>query len=178
MYSRDWATFDYKSAGKSINGDECLREYIIEPEASSCIRCVDMMRISTGIYSYENTSYKLKMYVILPSESRDKKKDIQESKLESLDGLFERLVRKWREERKFMSSIHDMAMTDSYQSIIGLGRDAVPLILRELKNRPDHWFWALKAITRQNPIKAEDAGNVKKMAQAWLELGDKQGWTL
>jgi hypothetical protein len=57
-----------------------------------------------------------------------------------------------------------------------MGPDAIPLILRELQRRPEHWFWALNAITREDPIDPEYAGNVRKMTQAWLEWGRERGY--
>ena len=68
-----------------------------------------------------------------------------------------------------------MAMLTPYQRIIGLGWPAVSLILQELHREPDQWFWALEAITEENPVPHEAAGNVSLMAQAWIEWGAKLG---
>ncbi len=68
-----------------------------------------------------------------------------------------------------------MAMLKPYQRIIGIGWPAVPLILEELRRDPDQWFWALEAITEENPVPKEAAGNVPIMAQAWVDWGMKQG---
>jgi hypothetical protein len=64
-----------------------------------------------------------------------------------------------------------MVMLPSYQKIIGMGWAAVPLMLEDLKNEPRHWFWALRAITDVNPVPPQDAGNVRKMADAWVKWG-------
>jgi hypothetical protein len=56
-----------------------------------------------------------------------------------------------------------------------MGWPAVPLILEELRREPDQWFWALEAITEQNPVPREVAGVVPKMAEAWIEWGKQQG---
>lgn len=45
----------------------------------------------------------------------------------------------------------EMAMHPAYQRIIGLGPEVAPLLLRELERQPDHWFWALKALTGADP---------------------------
>jgi hypothetical protein len=63
----------------------------------------------------------------------------------------------------------------SYQQIIGLGYAAVPLILCELKRRPADWFWALSAITREDPIKPEHAGNIAAMTDDWIQWGKDRG---
>jgi len=84
---------------------------------------------------------------------------------------FHALVEKWREERGPTSSATRMAMTPSYQQIIGMGQDVVPLILEEMRRRPDHWFWALQAITGEDPVRPENRGKVREMAFAWLLWG-------
>jgi hypothetical protein len=57
-----------------------------------------------------------------------------------------------------------------------MGREAVPYILEEFrKGRLDNWFWALYAITGENPITEEIAGDIEKMAEAWLQWGRKTG---
>jgi hypothetical protein len=94
----------------------------------------------------------------------------------SLEQKFERLVKWWREENRFTSSMTKLIMHQAYQQIIGIGPAAVPLIFRELQRNPDHWFWALTAITGDNPVKPEDAGDVERMTQAWLEWGKQHGY--
>ena len=59
--------------------------------------------------------------------------------------------------------------------IIGMGMPVVPLILEDLRRRPNHWFWALEAITEQNPVPPEELGKVQQMADAWIEWGIQQG---
>ena len=56
-----------------------------------------------------------------------------------------------------------------------MGYPVVPLILQELQHEPDQWFWALEAITQENPAPPEAAGNVRVMAQAWIEWGKQRG---
>ena len=76
-----------------------------------------------------------------------------------------------------MSSATDMAMLASYQRIIGLGPAVLPLIFRELEREPDHWFWALAAITDANPVPSESQGKVPEMAQAWIDWARREGIT-
>lgn len=92
---------------------------------------------------------------------------------------FQGLVNQWRAERGVMSSISEMSILPSYQKIIGMGEEAVALILTELRSEgddPDQWFWALKAITEANPVKPEDQGNFRKMAQAWFKWAEDEGY--
>ena len=88
---------------------------------------------------------------------------------------FHSLAERWRQETGMHSSIPKIAMHPAYQRIIGMGEKAVPLILQELQNQPDHWFWALNTITGENPIPPEAAGNIRLMTEAWLEWGKKKG---
>ncbi len=90
---------------------------------------------------------------------------------------FQRLATEWKRKSRHMSNTAQMAILPSYQRIIGMGMDAVPLILKELEREPDQWFWALEAITEADPVPAEAKGKVTLMAQAWLEWG-KQRWLL
>jgi hypothetical protein len=90
--------------------------------------------------------------------------------------LFQELAERWREERGPTSSTTDMALCPSYQRIIGMGPAAVPLLLRELELRPDHWFWALKSITGADPVPPASRGKVREMARLWLEWGRNQGY--
>jgi len=68
-----------------------------------------------------------------------------------------------------------MAMLPEYQRIIGMGSVAIPLILAELRREPNQWFWALSAITDENPVDPTAAGDVNRMADAWLEWGRNKG---
>ncbi|MHC5936689.1 hypothetical protein [Nostoc sp.] len=93
-----------------------------------------------------------------------------------LKDTFIKLTNQWRSETKHMSLMSDIILHTAYQQIIGMGTDAVPLILEELSREPEHWFWALRSITGANPIKPEDRGRLKKMAEAWLDWGRKHGY--
>jgi len=95
---------------------------------------------------------------------------------ETITRRFERLANQWKAERGPASSVRRMAMNPAYQQIIGMGNEAVSLILHELELKPDHWFWALMAITSANPIPHEDRGKIKKMAEAWVRWGKENGY--
>ncbi len=69
-------------------------------------------------------------------------------------------------------------MHPAYQQIIGMGQDAIPLILAEMKRKPGHWFWALKSITGEDPVLPEQRGRIKKMTEAWINWGRNQGYIL
>jgi len=67
-------------------------------------------------------------------------------------------------------------MHPAYQQIIGMGNPVVPLLLSELETTPDHWFWALNAITGADPVPEADRGIMEKMTKAWLKWGAEHGY--
>lgn len=89
---------------------------------------------------------------------------------------FQDLVREWKTATPLTSSITEMATHPAYQQIIGMGKEAIPLILKELQQDPDHWFWALKAITREDPVPAADRGKLRPMTHAWLAWAKDHGY--
>jgi hypothetical protein len=70
-----------------------------------------------------------------------------------------------------------IVMHPSYQKIIKMGWDVVPLLLKDLQETKSFWFWALTSITEENPIGPKDAGNVLKMTDAWIRWGRGRGLT-
>lgn len=67
-------------------------------------------------------------------------------------------------------------MCPAYQKIIALGPEAIPLVLRELRRKPDHWFWALDMLTNANPIRPAHFGNFHMMVEDWLSWGTTNGF--
>jgi hypothetical protein len=88
---------------------------------------------------------------------------------------FDDLAKTWKKETGHLSNVSKKCTHPAYQRIIGLGPGAVPLILRDLKASHDDWFWALTAITGDNPINERDAGDVARMTEAWLRWGRANG---
>lgn len=86
---------------------------------------------------------------------------------------FRRLADQWLKETEHISSIAKASMHPAYQRIIGMGYDAMPYLLRELQQDPDHWFWALNAITEQDPAQSEDTFD--GAVRAWLRWGKENG---
>ena len=85
---------------------------------------------------------------------------------------FNRLRAEWGRECGITSSMAKIVMCPSYQKIIGMGPEVIPLILRELEKEaddPDWWFWALEMLSGENPVTADVVGNNLAMAKAWLD---------
>jgi hypothetical protein len=59
-----------------------------------------------------------------------------------------------------------------------MGEKALPYILRELSKKDEDWYWALKAISREDPVPSEHRGERSVMRQLWLEWGKakKYAW--
>ncbi|MGB6897276.1 MAG: hypothetical protein WBE12_01690 [Candidatus Acidiferrum sp.] len=92
---------------------------------------------------------------------------------------FNELVSEWRAQKTRASSFSSAnASLPAYQFIIGMGEKAVPYILRELSKKDEDWYWALKAISREDPVPPEHRGERKVMRQLWLEWGKakKYAW--
>jgi len=89
---------------------------------------------------------------------------------------FETLASEWKEQVGGSSFVAEKTNHPAYQKIIEMGQVVVPFILRELEQKPTHWFEALKAITGVNPVQPEQRGRTKQMAQAWLKWGREQGY--
>jgi hypothetical protein len=91
---------------------------------------------------------------------------------------FQALAAEWKGKSRHMSNVAQMALLQPYQRIIGMGQEAVPFLLEELRREPDQWFWALEAITQENPVPPEAAGKVRLMAETWIEWGKKHGYSI
>lgn len=96
---------------------------------------------------------------------------------QSLVRKFDRLRRTWETETEFVSSLEDMVLHPCYQQIIGLGPSVVPLLINELRERPNQWFWALGAITGADPVPDESAGDFDAHVQHWLRWADNHGFS-
>lgn len=93
-----------------------------------------------------------------------------------VEELFRMLVAEWKTAVAALSSTTARAQHPAYQKITALGQPAVPLLLRELRERPNHWFAALRALTGVNPVPVSDRGKIGPMAEAWVRWGEEHGY--
>lgn len=98
------------------------------------------------------------------------------SKQVDIEATFTTLANQWLEEARGISSTNEMSMHPAYQQIIGMGEAVVPLLLREIEKKSGRWFWALKCITREDPVPPESRGKTQEMIKAWLEWGMQKGY--
>lgn len=92
-----------------------------------------------------------------------------------LEKTFLAHAERWQRETAFLSATPMIVMHESYQSIMSLGPDIVPILLKDLQENRRHWFWALHHLTGHDPVSAKDRGNVDKMISAWIEWGRDRG---
>jgi hypothetical protein len=92
-----------------------------------------------------------------------------------LSEIFRELADEWRQETRFESSMSAITSHRAYRNIISLGDEVVPLLLRELRRRPEPWFAALRELTGADPVKPEHRGDTGAMADAWLRWGGGHG---
>jgi hypothetical protein len=45
-----------------------------------------------------------------------------------------------------------------------------------MQKQSGHWFWALVAITGENPVPLAVQGHVTAMTDAWLKWSRENGW--
>lgn len=66
-----------------------------------------------------------------------------------------------------------MVAHPSYLRVIGMGRAVLPLLMKELRDCPDHWLVALNAITGEDP--AAEKASFQGAVTAWVSWGESRG---
>jgi hypothetical protein len=87
---------------------------------------------------------------------------------------FRRLANEWEKEIGNASSLTAMTKHPKYKQIVNLGWDAVPFMLSDLQQSRGFWFPALNEITGIQPFDLSDAGNSKRMIEAWVKWGKRK----
>jgi hypothetical protein len=96
--------------------------------------------------------------------------------VETLEERLRQLLLRWRAETAPLSSSTQITGHPAYQEIIALGPPALPLLFRDLEQTGDgHLSKALAAISGANPIRPEDRGKIRKIAEAWLTWAKENG---
>ncbi|MEK6928569.1 MAG: hypothetical protein AABW65_01265 [Nanoarchaeota archaeon] len=89
--------------------------------------------------------------------------------------VFNRLAYDWKVSTGMLSITTQKYKHPSYQSILSLKRNnVIPLILEELRQRPDWWFNALETLTKQNPVKA--GANFEEAINSWIKWGKQNNY--
>jgi hypothetical protein len=99
----------------------------------------------------------------------------QRTDVPDLERRFRELVDEWQAAVAPLSSTSARVQHPAYRQIIALGPAVVPLLLRELERRPNHWFAALRTLTGADPVALADRGHLGSMAAAWVKWGKERG---
>ena len=94
----------------------------------------------------------------------------------AISETFDALVAEWEATRGSHSRLDKLVSNKAYQAIIDLGEPVIPLLLKEMEQRPSHWDFALKAITGADPVPRDAWGDLDKTASAWSTWGHENGF--
>jgi len=92
----------------------------------------------------------------------------------TVENRFHRLAEEWSASVGNVSSLTAMAEHPKYREIIDLGWDVVLHLLHDLQQNHRFWFPALTEITTIQPYDPRDAGNSKRMIDAWIKWGKRK----
>jgi hypothetical protein len=87
---------------------------------------------------------------------------------------FDKLAEAWRADTRFHSSLSKKFTHWAYLTIMAAGKPVLPLILRDLANRLDHWFYALRYIVRRDV--AAGTQSMEDARTAWLQWGRENNY--
>jgi hypothetical protein len=80
---------------------------------------------------------------------------------------------------RYRSNTQALRNQPIYQELVAMGEPVIPLILAELDQESNvSWFTVLAAITGENPVPPELAGQVDAMARAWIDWGRQRGYAV
>ena len=95
---------------------------------------------------------------------------------ENIEQRFRRLEAEWIAATGHLSSTTRLVAHPAFREIVALGAAVVPVMLRDLQERPRLWVWALAEITGADPVPASDRGDIARMTEAWLSWAHRNGW--
>jgi hypothetical protein len=100
--------------------------------------------------------------------------------LEGIEPHFRRLKAQWCADTMFLSDPGKIMGHPAMRAIIAMGEEVVPIILRDLQDKPSLLVWALPEITGENLAPPRiDGGflkwNVDTQIEAWLRWGREKG---
>lgn len=111
------------------------------------------------------TSPKCPVWVLSDIEIGQSKTET--NKEESIEVRFKKYLDTFKKETLLYSSIDKKISNLNYLMIVGLGREAIPLILNEYFTNGGFWHNALVALTGANPVTVEMHGKPKVIREAW-----------
>jgi hypothetical protein len=145
-----------------------------KPLGKQSIRRLDSIPITVDVRVFVANTAPLPHPSAVPALGQVAFADPQRKKHEKLDRAFREHAERWKRDTRHWSSMTKMIMHPSYRRIMGMGPDVLPLILRELRQSPDHWLIALNAISGEDPAPPNSTFN--QAVDAWLAWGVQKGY--
>lgn len=87
---------------------------------------------------------------------------------------FRRLTKQMEGRLGPTSRLREWLFSEEYVAIVGLGPRVVPHLLVDLRKHVRPWFFALRALTRQDPTVGVSPGNFEELARHWVAWGVEQ----
>jgi adenine-specific DNA-methyltransferase len=94
---------------------------------------------------------------------------------ERMERTFRRLAREWEAATAFYSFVSQKVSHPHYRTIINLGTDVIPYLLRDMRDSPGYWSDALVELTGTDPV-SDDAEDLDDVAAAWVKWGRAAGY--
>lgn len=92
------------------------------------------------------------------------------------EAYFQVLAMRIKSACSHLSSVHEIERHPDFEKIVAMGRTMIPLILREIEDEPNSWwFSALRRITGENAVKPQNSGIAKEMSRDWFEWAESEG---
>lgn len=163
-----------------VSSDECDELPVSKKEFKARMESLKVDILSSIKDTIERVIPESDPTLLIPSYVRRNARMEDNTKIDEIDSKekqrFENLSQTWKTETQFLSSALEISTHPAYQQIIGMGKVAITLILNSIKKEPDHWFWALKALTGVDPVPEIMKGKVSEMTKVWLNWGIENGY--
>jgi len=165
-----------ETAEKSIIDPIFTQKEFLQPfskvMSDSCETNVGDLAISKDLYQSVIEYYEKK---INEKENHFNKITLKD---DDLKNKFFAYYNEWLKDKGLSSSLTEKWMHPSYQKIIGLGKQVLPYIFKDLQRKPSIiWFWALSSITGENPFSNHsNQVSVKEATKIWLKWAEKEGY--
>jgi hypothetical protein len=140
-------------SSKWINKESSVSE---EPADADIVFCAASRQDVQISFNYEDTGYALRR------------------RAEGYRQEFEALSKTWQHDIKYSSLVSKKLIHPAFLRIVGMGEPVIPLILEALRDRPTHWFAALRATANIDPVPLN--ANPSEARRIWLEWGRSKGY--
>lgn len=126
--------------------------------------------IAMNLGLYHGLSYRLRAFLVSAATTSI------DPDVASIEEKFAVLANRWHDETDFLSSPSRITDNDTYLLITSMGKQVIPLILEDLKERGGHWYRALRVLSGEDPVPLEARGDVAQMKRSWIKWGRERGY--